>query len=131
MYVCICNCMCMHVCMYTHKHTHLNTHTHTHTGLVGYLGYPNDTDPLAEMYREHCEYEYSKCSFTTTNYGKNSQKYLTTQIPKRTCYNFPKSKGTRCNKITFSKVLSNFYGKYTVGCLLLNIYVSVSVSVSE
>jgi hypothetical protein len=82
-YVCICKCICMHVfvCtnthMYTYKHTHLHTHTHTHTGLVGYLGYPNDTDPLAEMYREHCEYEYSKCSFTTTNYGnkKNSQKY--------------------------------------------------------
>jgi hypothetical protein len=78
----------MHVRMYTHTCPY--THTHTHTGLVGYLGYPNDTDPLAEMYREHCEYEYSKCSFTTTNYGKISQKYSLQQIPKSTRYNSQK-----------------------------------------
>ena len=76
-FVCMCLYVQTHTCTHTNTHTNTHTHTHTHTGLVGYLGYPNDTDPLAEMYREHCEYEYSKCSFTTTNYGnkKNSQKY--------------------------------------------------------
>jgi hypothetical protein len=39
-------------------------------GLIGYLGFPHDTDPLGEMYREHCEYDYAvNCKIVTDNYG--------------------------------------------------------------
>ena len=141
MYACVCIYIHTHTYKHTLVHTHTNAHTHTHTHTHTHA-HTHRTGGVPWLPTRHrCVGRNVprtlrvRVQQVLLHYHQLRQKFSkvlsTTQIPKRTCYNFPKSKGTRCNKITFSKVLSNFYGKYTVGCLLLNIYVSVSVSVSE